>query len=56
MEICIIEISKKTIAKNGKSIFSKTAKQKKQKNDSRHNSGTEKCRALFKYENKSKIG
>ena len=47
MEICIIEKAKKSIAKQTVSQFSL----KPFKKGSRHNSTTEKCRALFKYEN-----
>ena len=56
MKIHIIEKSKKiNSGKNSKSISYKT-KQQNFKNDSKQNSMTEMCRALFKYENERKIG
>ena len=47
--------SKKSIAKNCKSIFYKTVNNMWKKG-SLHNSMTEMCCAQFKYENKSKVG
>ena len=52
MEICIIEKKKKVNSKKTVDQFSL----KLFKKGSRHNSTTEKCRALFKYENEKKIG
>ena len=54
MEICIIEKSKKINSE--KTVSRVSLEPYKIKNGSQHNSMTEKCRALFKYENETKIG
>ena len=56
MKIYIIEKNQKNqYQKHCKSIFYKTVQKNLKKIGSRHNSTTEICRLLFKYENERKV-